>query len=88
MLLREIRALGYNGGITQLKEYLRLIRLASEREPVIRIETEPGNQLQLDFVVFRRGKMPLRAFTQSWATRVMPASNLPTTNARKRSLPA
>lgn len=63
VLLREIRGLGYEGGVTQLKEYLRLVRPAVEQEPVIRFETEPGKQLQIDFVVFRRGKMPLRAFT-------------------------
>jgi hypothetical protein len=61
--MREISALGYEGGITQLKEYLRLICPASDEEPVIRFETAPGKQLQIDFVVFRRGKMPLRAFT-------------------------
>jgi len=63
VLLREVRDLGYDGGITQLKEYLRLIRPAIEPEPVVRFETEPGKQLQIDFVVFRRGKLPLRAFT-------------------------
>jgi transposase len=63
VLLREIRALGYDGGITQLKEYLRSIRPAVEPEPVTRFETEPGKQLQIDFVVFRRGRVPLRAFT-------------------------
>lgn len=63
VLLREIRAQGYDGGITQLKEYLRSIRPAIEPEPVVRFETEPGKQLQIDFVVFRRGEMPLRAFT-------------------------
>jgi transposase len=30
---------------------------------VVRFETEPGRQLQIDFVVFRRGDVPLRAFT-------------------------
>lgn len=63
VLLREIRAQGYDGGITQLKEYLRSIRPTIEQEPVIRFETEPGKQLQIDFVVFRRGSIPLRAFT-------------------------
>ena len=63
VLLREIRALGYDGGITQLKEYLRSIRAPVEEEPVVRFETEPGKQLQIDFVVFRRGILPLRAFT-------------------------
>jgi transposase len=63
VLLREIRDLGYDGGVTQLKEYLRSIRPMIEPEPVVRFETAPGKQLQIDFVVFRRGKMPLRAFT-------------------------
>lgn len=63
VLLREIRTHGYDGGITQLKEYLRAIRPGIDAEPVIRFETEPGKQLQIDFVVFRRGESPLRAFT-------------------------
>jgi transposase len=63
VLLREIRGQGYDGGITQLKEYLREIRPAPPDEPVVRFETEPGRQLQIDFVVFRRGDVPLRAFT-------------------------
>ncbi|MGZ3518885.1 MAG: IS21 family transposase [Vulcanimicrobiaceae bacterium] len=63
VLLREIRALGYDGGITQLKEYLRSVRPTVEHEPIVRFETAPGKQLQIDFVVFRRGGMPLRAFT-------------------------
>ena len=63
VLLREIRAQGYEGGITQLKEYLREIRPARPAEPIVRFETEPGSQLQIDFVVLRRGALPLRAFT-------------------------
>jgi transposase len=63
VLLREIRAQGYEGGITQLKEFLRELRPTQPEEPVKRFETEPGKQLQIDFVVFRRGILPLRAFT-------------------------
>ncbi len=63
VLLREIRELGYDGGITQLKEYVRSIRPAVAEKPVVRFETEPGKQLQIDFVVLRRGNTPLRAFT-------------------------
>jgi transposase len=63
VLLREIRALGYTGGIPQLKEYLRSTRPAPPIEPIVRFETEPGRQLQIDFVDFRRGPSPLRAFT-------------------------
>ena len=63
VLLREIRAQGYEGGITQLKEFLREIRPPQPEEPIKRFETDPGKQLQIDFVVFRRGILPLRAFT-------------------------
>jgi transposase len=63
VLLREIRAAGYDGGISQLKDYLRSIRPVVPAEPIVRFETEPGQQLQIDFVVFRRGSTPLRAFT-------------------------
>jgi transposase len=63
VLLREIRALGYAGGITQLKEHIALVRPTPPIEPIVRFETPPGQQLQIDFVDFRRGSSPLRAFT-------------------------
>jgi len=63
VLLREIRERGYAGGITQLKEYLRIMRPRPEPEPIVRFETPPGKQLQIDFVVVRRGPSPLRVFT-------------------------
>jgi transposase len=52
-LLEEIRAAGYTGGYTQLKEYVRKIRPRSVPEPVIRFETPPGHQAQVDFARFR-----------------------------------
>jgi transposase len=67
VLLREIRAEGYTGGITQLKELVRFLRPAAPAAPVVRFETAPGDQLQIDFVVFRRGPSPLRAFTAELA---------------------
>jgi transposase len=63
VLLREIRAQGYAGGVTQLKEYLAEMRPAVPAAPVVRFETKPGQQLQIDFVDFRRGPSPLRSFT-------------------------
>ena len=48
----EVRASGYEGGYTQVKEYLRRIRPPT-REPVIRFETLPGHQAQVDFAHFR-----------------------------------
>ncbi len=65
VLMRELCERGYDGGVTQLKEYLATIRPASEPEPVVRFETAPGEQMQIDFVVFRRALSPLRAFTAS-----------------------
>ena len=52
-LFREIRASGYTGGYTQLKEYVRGIRPRPPETPVIRFETPPGKQAQVDFAHFR-----------------------------------
>ncbi len=65
VLLREVRERGYDGGITQLKDFLMAIRPTLEPEPIVRFETAPGEQMQIDFVVFRRAQSPLRAFTAS-----------------------
>jgi transposase len=61
VLLREIKERGYPGGVTQLKEFLSLHRYA-EPEPVVRFETAPGKQMQVDFTHIRRGREPLLAF--------------------------
>lgn len=52
-LLEEIRASGYSGGITQLKEFVREVRPRPKPEPVVRFETPPGHQAQVDFAHFR-----------------------------------
>ncbi len=51
-LLGEIKAAGYLGGYTQLKEYVRHVRPVVE-DPVVRFETPPGHQAQVDFAHFR-----------------------------------
>jgi transposase len=61
VLLREIRERGYAGGISQLKAYLAPLK-RGEPEPVVRFETEPGEQMQADFTHVRRGRDPLLAF--------------------------
>jgi len=61
VLLREIREQGYPGGISQLKAYLAPLK-HGEPEPLVRFETEPGEQLQADFTHVRRGRDPLLAF--------------------------
>lgn len=50
-LLGECRAVGYTGGVTPLRDYLRQRR--PEPEPEIRFETEPGHQAQVDFAYCR-----------------------------------
>jgi len=48
----EIRAAGYVGGYTQVKEYVRQVRPVVD-DPVVRFETPPGLQGQVDFAHFR-----------------------------------
>lgn len=62
VLFREIAAQGYQGGLSQLRAYLRTIRPVPIAEPLIRFETAAGEQMQVDWVEFRRGKHPLYAF--------------------------
>ena len=52
-LFDEIRAAGYAGGYTQVKEYVRRVRPAPPADPVVRFETPPGQQAQVDFAEFR-----------------------------------
>ena len=61
MLLREIRELGYSGGISQLRAHLLPLK-RREPEPLVRFETAPGEQMQADFTHVRRGRHPLLAF--------------------------
>lgn len=51
-LFDEIRAAGYEGGYTQVKEYVRKVRPRPVEEPVVRFETAPGVQAQVDFADF------------------------------------
>ncbi len=52
-LFEEIRAAGYPGGITQLRDYVAQVRPRPDPEPVVRFETTPGHQAQVDFADFR-----------------------------------
>jgi len=52
-LFDEIRGAGYPGGITQVREYVARVRPSPEPEPLVRFETAPGHQAQVDFAEFR-----------------------------------
>ena len=49
VLLREIRAKGYEGGITILREFVRPLKQEYTRRVVERFETLPGLQAQIDW---------------------------------------
>jgi transposase len=48
VLLEEVCALGYEGGLSILKDFTRPYRIR-RREPVVRFETPPGRQAQCDW---------------------------------------
>ena len=52
-LFEEIRAAGYTGGYSQLKAAVRQLRPVPSLEPMVRFETPPGRQGQVDFAEFR-----------------------------------
>jgi len=56
VLLRE-------SGYSQLADLVASLRPPAEPEPVVRFETEPGKQCQIDFLVFRKRPTKLVAFT-------------------------
>jgi transposase len=69
VLLRELRARGYPGGYSILKDHLVTLRPLAKPEPLIRFETDPGRQMQVDFATIRRGRDRLSVFiaTLGWS---------------------
>lgn len=55
VLLRELKERGYSGSHTILREYLVKLKPKAPVEPVVRFETQPGAQMQLDWAEFRIG---------------------------------
>ena len=45
-----------------MRRFLYPLKHQREAEPLVRFETEPGEQLQVDWVEFRKGHAPLYAF--------------------------
>ena len=61
VLLREIKGQGYDGGITQLRSFIYPYK-QPEIDPIVRFETAPCQQMQVDFTTIRKGKYPLKPF--------------------------
>lgn len=62
VIAREISELGYRGGMTILREFIRARSIPQPAEPAVRFETEPGRQMQVDWGTMRNGKSPLHVF--------------------------
>ena len=69
VLCREIKALGYDGGYTTVKTFVRALRPAPIPDPVVRFETEPGQQMQADWATINHGGEKLKVFvgTLGWS---------------------
>jgi transposase len=66
-LYEELVAVGYHGGISILRDHLRKIRPRPKKEPVLRFETEPGLQGQMDWspytIKFTSGTLKVQCFS-------------------------
>lgn len=66
VLLRELRTQGYTGGYTILKDYVKPFRRLPQVKATMRYETNPGEQAQVDWGLFRH-TVPEGGTRQVWA---------------------
>lgn len=66
-MYEKLAAKGFEGGKTIVTDRLRQMRPRSKKQPVVRFETEPGNQGQMDWseytIPFRSGKKKVLCFS-------------------------
>lgn len=61
-LHREIAAFGYTGSVRTVRRFLATLQPALEPEPLVRFETAPGQQAQMDWGEYRLGKQKIYCF--------------------------
>lgn len=61
VLCRELQIRGYDGQEGIVKNYVRQFKPIT-KEPVVRFETAPGQQMQVDFTTIKRGRNKLKGF--------------------------
>ena len=52
----EVRAAGYEGGYSRVRDYVHEVRPREPAEPVMRFEMPPSRQGQVDFGTLPRGR--------------------------------
>ena len=62
VIYQEILERGYQGKIRTVSNYMAEFKPATYFDPVVRFETQPGEQMQVDFTIIRRGPNALKAF--------------------------
>lgn len=82
---REIRAPGYQGSIRLLRYYMAELKPKVKPEPVVRFETDPGQQMQVDWGFFDAVKSRCLPLLQRWATVVRVMWSLSAMSGLKRS---
>lgn len=62
VLFDEIKAMGYLGGRSILRAHMATLKPRRRPDPLVRFETAPGQQMQVDWGAFRLGPTRLSAF--------------------------
>jgi transposase len=57
VLAREIRGQGFTGCEKLVSRFVRALRPTTKEDPVVRFETAPGQQLQVDWIEFKRERL-------------------------------
>ncbi len=57
VLAREIAERGYEGCVKAVGTFVRGLKPTRKDDPVVRFETEPGKQMQVDWIEFKRDRL-------------------------------
>ena len=88
VLFEEIREQGYTGCVTTVRNYVRTMKPAPRPDPVVRFETEPGHQMQVDWGCSGSMANAYRCSYPHWAGVATHTAYLSITNDSKRCAPA
>jgi len=62
VIYEEIKKYGYDGKIRIIQTFLSSLKITTTAEEVIRFETKPSYQAQVDWTIIRSGKNPIYGF--------------------------